>query len=247
MAEYNGPFADVSAIDLGAHAARGGVRAHRNRPAARSITSRRQRPPDLGRRDLRRPPRRRSRRASPRRSRRSPSTGCAAPGFSPSSRGPHRSCSARPRPSSSAAWRTCPRRRTSSAAPARGLRLGQGAARGLADGGADGPLLRPLHGADLQQPGPRSTASRARSRTPTPCASQQRAAEAWTRGRLAEEIVPVEVEGQVARRSASRRTTTCGPTRPWRASPALPPVFGKDGFVTAGNASGIVDGAARCS
>ena len=75
--------------------------------------------------------------------------------------------------------------------------------------------------------------------------SQARAREAWARGDYAEEVIPVVLQ--------DRRTR--GP-RPWAADEhmrpdttpealaKLPPYFRKDGVVTAGNASGICDGAA---
>jgi acetyl-CoA acetyltransferase family protein len=73
--------------------------------------------------------------------------------------------------------------------------------------------------------------------------SQQRAVAAIEAGRLAEEIVPVEVgKGRrarlVERDEHPRAETTL------EGLAALPVVFGEDSFVTAGNASGIVDGAA---
>jgi len=73
--------------------------------------------------------------------------------------------------------------------------------------------------------------------------SQQRAAAAWAACRLSEEIVPVEVK-------AGRKTIRVEkddhlrPDSTLEGLAALPPSFGKDGSVTAGNASGIVDGAA---
>jgi acetyl-CoA acetyltransferase family protein len=73
--------------------------------------------------------------------------------------------------------------------------------------------------------------------------SQQEAKRAQDAGYLAEEIVPVEV--------TSRRATVVFETddhlRPETTMEGLGklrPAFAKDGFVTAGNASGIVDGAA---
>ena len=73
--------------------------------------------------------------------------------------------------------------------------------------------------------------------------SQQEAKRAQDAGYLAEEIVPVEV--------TSRRATVVFDTddhlRPETTMEGLGklrPAFAKDGFVTAGNASGIVDGAA---
>ncbi len=73
--------------------------------------------------------------------------------------------------------------------------------------------------------------------------SQQRAQAAWSGGLLAEEVVPVEIKGRkgvtvVDRDDHLRPDTTL------EGLAALPTVFKKDGVVTAGNASGIVDGAA---
>jgi acetyl-CoA acyltransferase 2 len=73
--------------------------------------------------------------------------------------------------------------------------------------------------------------------------TQQRAARAAERGVFKEEIVPVEVaQGRKTVRVEAddhpRPETTV------EGLAALKPSFGKDGFVTAGNASGIVDGAA---
>ena len=73
--------------------------------------------------------------------------------------------------------------------------------------------------------------------------SQQLADRAWTEGRLVEEIVPVEIKtrkgAQIVARDDHMRPTT---TR--EALMELPPAFKKDGTVTAGNASGIVDAGA---
>jgi acetyl-CoA acetyltransferase family protein len=74
-------------------------------------------------------------------------------------------------------------------------------------------------------------------------ASQQRTAAAWNACRLSEEVIPVEVK-------AGRKTIRVEkddhmrPDSTLEGLAALPPSFGKDGSVTAGNASGIVDGAA---
>ncbi|HEY0726670.1 MAG TPA: acetyl-CoA C-acetyltransferase [Pyrinomonadaceae bacterium] len=73
--------------------------------------------------------------------------------------------------------------------------------------------------------------------------SQQEAKRALDAGLLAEEIVPAEVKGrkgtQIVEHDDHPRpdTTLEGLAK-------LKPAFAKDGFVTAGNASGIVDGAA---
>jgi acetyl-CoA acetyltransferase family protein len=73
--------------------------------------------------------------------------------------------------------------------------------------------------------------------------SQQAAAAASARGVFREEIVPVEV----AQGRKSVRVEADDHPRPdtsLEGLAALKPAFGKDGLVTAGNASGVVDGAA---
>ncbi len=73
--------------------------------------------------------------------------------------------------------------------------------------------------------------------------SQMRTKEAWELGRMAEEVVPVEIKSKkgtvIFERDEHMRPET---TREGLAK--LPPYFKADGTVTAGNASGIVDGAA---
>jgi len=73
--------------------------------------------------------------------------------------------------------------------------------------------------------------------------SQKAADEAWKQGRFAEEVVPVEIK--------TRRGTTVvdrddhmRPDTTIEALGKLPTAFSKQGTVTAGNASGIVDGGA---
>jgi acetyl-CoA acetyltransferase family protein len=73
--------------------------------------------------------------------------------------------------------------------------------------------------------------------------SQQLAHQAWVSGVMREEVVAVEVKTRkgvltVERDDHLRPDTTIGGLA------SLPPAFKKDGVVTAGNASGIVDGAA---
>src|SRR5256714_5745464 len=73
--------------------------------------------------------------------------------------------------------------------------------------------------------------------------SQQEAKRAQDAGLFAEEIVPVEVKT----RKSVRTVDTDDHLRPdttLEVLAKLPTAFSKDGFVTAGNASGIVDGAA---
>jgi acetyl-CoA acetyltransferase family protein len=71
--------------------------------------------------------------------------------------------------------------------------------------------------------------------------SQQCASDAVTNGRLEDEIVPVPVgrKGELVTSDDHIR-----PDSTLEGLAKLKPSFGKDGFVTAGNASGIVDGAA---
>ena len=73
--------------------------------------------------------------------------------------------------------------------------------------------------------------------------SQQKAAAAWESGRLAEEVVPVEV-GRGRKARTVDRDEHPRPDTTMEVLAKLPTAFDKDGFVTAGNASGIVDGAA---
>jgi acetyl-CoA acetyltransferase family protein len=73
--------------------------------------------------------------------------------------------------------------------------------------------------------------------------SQRRAAEAWAACRLSEEVVPVEVKS--GRKTIRvEKDDHMRPDSTLEGLAALPPSFGKEGSVTAGNASGIVDGAA---
>jgi acetyl-CoA acetyltransferase family protein len=73
--------------------------------------------------------------------------------------------------------------------------------------------------------------------------SQQLAAAAWAAGRFVEEVVPVDVKTR-------KGTTRVERDDHFREDASLPelsrlaPAFSKDGTVTAGNASGIVDGGA---
>jgi acetyl-CoA acetyltransferase family protein len=73
--------------------------------------------------------------------------------------------------------------------------------------------------------------------------SQALAAAAWDEGRLAEEVAPIEV-GRGRRRRWVEKDEHVRPDTNMESLARLPTVFDEDGFVTAGNASGIVDGAA---
>ncbi len=73
--------------------------------------------------------------------------------------------------------------------------------------------------------------------------SQRRAAVAWEAGRFADEVAAVEIE---TRKGVKRfeKDEHLRPGTTMEILARLPTVFDKNGFVTAGNASGIVDGAA---
>ena len=73
--------------------------------------------------------------------------------------------------------------------------------------------------------------------------SQRRAAAAQAAGRFAEEIVPVTVKTRKGPQSISA-DDSLRPDTSLEALAKLKPSFGENGMVTAGNASGIVDGAA---
>jgi acetyl-CoA acyltransferase 2 len=75
--------------------------------------------------------------------------------------------------------------------------------------------------------------------------SQSCAAQAWSSGVFTEEVVPVAIQNRKTR--AAEEWATDEHMRPATTPEALaklPPYFKKDGVVTAGNASGICDGAA---
>ena len=75
--------------------------------------------------------------------------------------------------------------------------------------------------------------------------SQQRAKRAWDEGRFDAELVPIVVatrKGEVEYRADEHMR----PDTTMEALGKLTPYFKKDGLVTAGNASGIGDGAASC-
>ncbi len=73
--------------------------------------------------------------------------------------------------------------------------------------------------------------------------SQQLAARAWAEGRLAEEVVPVEIRGRKGTEIFAQ-DDHLRPDSTVETLARLPAAFSKDGCVTAGNASGIVDGGA---
>ena len=73
--------------------------------------------------------------------------------------------------------------------------------------------------------------------------SQQLADRAWKEGRLAAEVVPVEIKGRKGTEVFSQ-DDHMRPDSSMEGLAKLPAAFSKNGCVTAGNASGIVDGGA---
>ena len=73
--------------------------------------------------------------------------------------------------------------------------------------------------------------------------SQQLAHRAWTSGIMKDEVVPVEIKGRKGM-TLIEHDDHLRPETTMEILAKLPTVFKKDGVVTAGNASGIVDGAA---
>jgi acetyl-CoA acetyltransferase family protein len=128
----------------------------------------------------------------------------------------------------------------------RGLRSGLKLGQGKLEDSLYEALLDPMCGLFMAQTAERCGLKYAISRDDQDryaLRSQQCADEAWRIGFFGEEVVPVEVKGRkgstfVDRDDHMRPDTTL------EALAALPPAFSKDGTVTAGNASGIVDGGA---
>src|SRR5438094_4677046 len=75
-------------------------------------------------------------------------------------------------------------------------------------------------------------------------ASQQRAKQAWDACVFQDEVVPVAVKGKKGEPTEYRADEHMRPGTTLEVLLSLKPYFKKDGLVTAGNASGIVDGAA---
>jgi acetyl-CoA acetyltransferase family protein len=74
--------------------------------------------------------------------------------------------------------------------------------------------------------------------------SQQRAKQAWDACVFQDEVVPVPVKGRKGETTEYRADEHMRPATTLEVLLSLKPYFKRDGLVTAGNASGIVDGAA---
>jgi acetyl-CoA acetyltransferase family protein len=75
------------------------------------------------------------------------------------------------------------------------------------------------------------------------CRSQQLASKAWAEGRFADEVIPVEIKTRKGV-TVVDKDDHLRPDTTMEGLAKLPTAFSKDGTVTAGNASGIVDGGA---
>src|SRR6185369_16067694 len=74
--------------------------------------------------------------------------------------------------------------------------------------------------------------------------SQQRAQAAIESGRFDDEITPLDIEGRKGEKTSLTRDEHYRAGTTLQDLAKLPTVFAKDGTVTAGNSSGITDGAA---
>jgi acetyl-CoA acetyltransferase family protein len=128
----------------------------------------------------------------------------------------------------------------------RGLRTGLKLGQGKLEDYLWEALLDPYCGCTMAMTAENCAAKYAVTREEQDCyalRSQQLADKAWREGRFVEEVVPVEITTRkgvdvVDRDDHMRPETTL------EVLAKLPPAFKKDGTVTAGNASGIVDGGA---
>src|SRR5207244_4079671 len=128
----------------------------------------------------------------------------------------------------------------------RGLRSGLKLGQGKLEDYLWEALLDPYCGCTMAMTAENCAAKYGISREEQDCyalRSQQLADKAWSEGRFVDEVVPVEIKTRkgvdvIERDDHMRPDTTLDVLA------KLPPAFKKDGTVTAGNASGIVDGGA---
>ena len=128
----------------------------------------------------------------------------------------------------------------------RGLRNGLKLGQGKLEDSLYEALLDPICGLFMAQTAERCAAKYSVSRQEQDeyaLRSQQCADEAWKIGFFAEEVVPVEVKTRKGSTFVDR-DDHLRPDTTLEGLAKLPAAFSKDGTVTAGNASGIVDGAA---
>ena len=128
----------------------------------------------------------------------------------------------------------------------RGLRTGLKLGQGKLEDYLWEALLDPYCGCTMAMTAENCAAKYAVTREEQDCyalRSQQLADKAWREGRFVEEIVPVEIKTRKGVDSVDR-DDHLRPETTLEGLAKLPPAFKKDGTVTAGNASGIVDGGA---
>ncbi len=241
MAEYNGAFADVTAIDLGVHAAREALRRSGTEPGeidhvifgnalqtsgdaiygARHVALKAGVPKEIPALTVNR---------------------LCGSGFESIVQGAHRILLGEARTVLAGGMENMSQAPHVIRGARKGLRLGQG----QLEDSLMVALLDSYCGLYMAQTSDRVAAKYGITREEQDAyalSSQERAAQAWSACRLSEEVVPVEVK-------AGRKTVRVEkddhmrPDSTLAGLAALPPSFGKDGSVTAGNASGIVDGAA---
>jgi acetyl-CoA acyltransferase 2 len=126
----------------------------------------------------------------------------------------------------------------------RGLRAGLKLGQGKLEDYLYEALLDPYCGLFMAQTAEKCASKFAIAREQQDCyaiRSQKCADEAWTSGRLAEEVVPVEIKSRKGT-TVVDRDDHMRPDTTMEGLAKLPAAFSKDGTVTAGNASGIVDG-----
>jgi acetyl-CoA acetyltransferase family protein len=128
----------------------------------------------------------------------------------------------------------------------RGLRTGLKLGQGKLEDSLYEALLDPMCGLFMAQTAERCAAQYSIPREAQDgyaLRSQQLASEAWATGRFADEVVPVEIKGRKGT-TVVDRDDHLRPETTLEGLAKLPAAFSKDGTVTAGNASGIVDGGA---
>jgi acetyl-CoA acetyltransferase family protein len=128
----------------------------------------------------------------------------------------------------------------------RGLRSGLKLGQGRLEDSLWEALLDPYCGCTMAMTAENCAAKYGVTREEQDCyalRSQQLAARAWREHRFADEVVPVEIKTRSGT-SIVDRDDHLRPDTTIEVLAKLPPAFKKDGTVTAGNASGIVDGGA---
>jgi len=241
MAEYNGSFADVSAIDLGVHAAREALRRSGTEPGevdhaifgnalqtsgdaiygARHVALKSGIPQEVPALTVNR---------------------LCGSGFESIVQGAHRILLGEAKTVLAGGMENMTQAPHVIRGARKGLRLGQG----QLEDSLMVALLDSYCGLYMAQTSDRVAARYGVSRAEQDAyalSSQQRAAAAWSACRLSEEVAPVEVRAG-KKTVRVERDDHLRPDSTLEGLAALPPSFGKDGSVTAGNASGIVDGAA---